>query len=82
MRAIIACHKPVIVAVNGIATAAGCQLVASCDLAIAGESAQFATPGVNAPKEAGAPSASESVAGTDPPTVPGVFDREYTSASP
>ncbi|MGC2395163.1 MAG: enoyl-CoA hydratase [Rhodomicrobium sp.] len=47
MRAIIACHKPVIAAVNGIATAAGCQLVASCDLAVAGESAQFATPGVN-----------------------------------
>ena len=47
MRSIIACHKPVIAAVNGIATAAGCQLVASCDLAVAGESAQFATPGVN-----------------------------------
>jgi enoyl-CoA hydratase/carnithine racemase len=40
-------NKPVIAAVNGIATAAGCQLVASCDLAVAGESAQFATPGVN-----------------------------------
>jgi enoyl-CoA hydratase/carnithine racemase len=37
----------VIAAVNGIATAAGCQLVASCDLAVAGEHAQFATPGVN-----------------------------------
>jgi enoyl-CoA hydratase/carnithine racemase len=47
MQAIMACPKPVIAAVNGIATAAGCQLVASCDLAIAGESAQFATPGVN-----------------------------------
>jgi len=47
MQAIVACPKPVIAAVNGIATAAGCQLVASCDLAIAGESAQFATPGVN-----------------------------------
>jgi enoyl-CoA hydratase/carnithine racemase len=47
MQSIIACHKPVIAAVNGIATAAGCQLVASCDLAVAGESAQFATPGVN-----------------------------------
>ena len=33
--------------VHGIATAAGCQLVASCDLAIAADSAQFATPGVN-----------------------------------
>jgi enoyl-CoA hydratase/carnithine racemase len=47
MQAIIACPKPAIAAVNGIATAAGCQLVASCDLAVAGESAQFATPGVN-----------------------------------
>ena len=47
MRSIVACHKPVIAAVNGIATAAGCQLVASCDLAVAGQSAQFATPGVN-----------------------------------
>jgi enoyl-CoA hydratase/carnithine racemase len=47
MQAIIACPKPVIAAVNGIATAAGCQLVASCDLAVAGEHAQFATPGVN-----------------------------------
>ncbi len=47
MQAIVACSKPVIAAVNGIATAAGCQLVASCDLAVAGESAQFATPGVN-----------------------------------
>lgn len=47
MQSIVACHKPVIAAVNGIATAAGCQLVASCDLAVAGESAHFATPGVN-----------------------------------
>jgi enoyl-CoA hydratase/carnithine racemase len=47
MQAIVACPKPVIAAVNGIATAAGCQLAASCDLAVAGESAQFATPGVN-----------------------------------
>ena len=47
MQAAVACPKPVIAAVNGIATAAGCQLVASCDLAVAGESAQFATPGVN-----------------------------------
>ncbi len=47
MQAIVACPKPVIAAVNGIATAAGCQLVASCDLAVAGEHAQFATPGVN-----------------------------------
>jgi enoyl-CoA hydratase/carnithine racemase len=39
--------KPVIAQVQGIATAAGCQLVASCDLAVASSSARFATPGVN-----------------------------------
>ena len=39
--------KPVIARVHGIATAAGCQLVATCDLAVASESARFATPGVN-----------------------------------
>lgn len=38
--------QPVIAAVQGIASAAGCQLVASCDLAIAAEEARFATPGV------------------------------------
>jgi enoyl-CoA hydratase/carnithine racemase len=38
--------QPVIAAVQGIATAAGCQLVATCDLAIASEEARFATPGV------------------------------------
>jgi enoyl-CoA hydratase/carnithine racemase len=38
--------QPVIAAVQGIATAAGCQLVATCDLAIASEQARFATPGV------------------------------------
>ncbi len=38
---------PVIARVQGIATAAGCQLVASCDLAVAAEKATFATPGVN-----------------------------------
>src|SRR5215831_19199154 len=38
--------QPVIAEVQGIATAAGCQLVASCDLAIASDSATFATPGV------------------------------------
>jgi enoyl-CoA hydratase/carnithine racemase len=37
----------VIAAVHGIATAAGCQLVATCDLAVAAEEAHFATPGVN-----------------------------------
>jgi enoyl-CoA hydratase/carnithine racemase len=47
MQAIVHLPKPVIAAVQGIATAAGCQLVASCDLAIASESATFATPGVD-----------------------------------
>jgi enoyl-CoA hydratase/carnithine racemase len=39
--------QPVIAKVHGIATAAGCQLVAACDLAVAAEGARFATPGVN-----------------------------------
>ena len=39
--------QPVIAAVEGVATAAGCQLVASCDLAIASQTARFATPGVH-----------------------------------
>lgn len=47
MQDIVACPKPVIAAVDGIATAAGCQLVASCDLAVATSSSHFATPGVN-----------------------------------
>jgi enoyl-CoA hydratase/carnithine racemase len=47
MQAIVALPKPVIARVHGIATAAGCQLVASCDLAVAAETARFATPGVN-----------------------------------
>lgn len=47
MQAVMNCPKPVVAAVNGTATAAGCQLVASCDLAIASEDAKFATPGVN-----------------------------------
>jgi enoyl-CoA hydratase/carnithine racemase len=47
MQKVVLSPKPVIAAVSGIATAAGCQLVASCDLAIAGESSRFATPGVN-----------------------------------
>jgi enoyl-CoA hydratase/carnithine racemase len=47
MQAIVALPKPVIAAVEGVATAAGCQLVASCDLAVAGEGARFALPGVN-----------------------------------
>ena len=47
MQAIVNSPKPFIAAVEGTATAAGCQLVASCDLAVAGENATFATPGVN-----------------------------------
>ena len=47
MQGIVTCPKPVIAEVTGIATAAGCQLVASCDLAIAAENAQFSTPGVH-----------------------------------
>lgn len=47
MQAIVACPKPIIAEVAGVATAAGCQLVASCDLAVAAEGAQFSTPGVN-----------------------------------
>ena len=47
MLCIVRCPKPVIARVHGIATAAGCQLVASCDLAVASSHARFATPGVN-----------------------------------
>ena len=47
MAAIPALPQPVIAAVEGIATAAGCQLVGMCDLAVAGEAARFCTPGVN-----------------------------------
>jgi enoyl-CoA hydratase/carnithine racemase len=47
MQAIVRNPKPVIAQVQGIATAAGCQLVASCDLAVASTSARFATPGVD-----------------------------------
>ena len=47
MTQIVRLPKPVIARVHGVATAAGCQLVASCDLAIAAEGARFATPGVN-----------------------------------
>jgi enoyl-CoA hydratase/carnithine racemase len=47
MQSIVRCPKPVIAAVDGRATAAGCQLVAACDLAIASEQSDFATPGVN-----------------------------------
>jgi enoyl-CoA hydratase/carnithine racemase len=47
MLSIVECPKPVIAVVNGLATAAGCQLVATCDLAIATDKATFCTPGVN-----------------------------------
>ena len=47
MQTIIRLPKPVIAQVHGIATAAGSQLVASCDLAISSEEARYATPGVN-----------------------------------
>jgi enoyl-CoA hydratase/carnithine racemase len=47
MQQIVACPKPVIAEVQGTATAAGCQLVASCDLAVASSAARFATPGVD-----------------------------------
>src|SRR6267142_1480644 len=46
MQKIQAIPQPVIAEVQGIATAAGCQLVATCDLAVAAEEAAFATPGV------------------------------------
>jgi enoyl-CoA hydratase/carnithine racemase len=47
MRSIVEHPKPVIAEVQGLASAAGCQLVASCDLAIAADTAGFCTPGVN-----------------------------------
>ncbi len=47
MQAIIGLRVPVIAAVHGVATAAGCQLVATCDLAVAADTARFATPGVD-----------------------------------
>jgi len=47
IASIVRLPKPVIARVHGVATAAGCQLVASCDLAVAAEDARFATPGVN-----------------------------------
>ena len=47
MTRIVRMPKPVIARVHGVATAAGSQLVASCDLAVAAETARFATPGVN-----------------------------------
>jgi enoyl-CoA hydratase/carnithine racemase len=47
MQSIVALPQPVIAAVQGVATAAGCQLVATCDLAVASSQAKFATPGVD-----------------------------------
>ncbi|HET6307046.1 MAG TPA: enoyl-CoA hydratase [Rhodopila sp.] len=47
MQRIVRLPQPVIAQVHGVATAAGCQLVASADLAVAAETARFATPGVN-----------------------------------
>jgi enoyl-CoA hydratase/carnithine racemase len=47
MQQIVRLPQPVIAAVHGPASAAGCQLVASCDLAVASEAAKFATPGVD-----------------------------------
>ena len=47
MLTMVRLPKPVIAEVHGVATAAGCQLVATCDLAVAAEEARFATPGVN-----------------------------------
>jgi enoyl-CoA hydratase/carnithine racemase len=47
MQQIVTLPQPVVAAVQGVATAAGCQLVASCDLAVASTAAKFATPGVD-----------------------------------
>ncbi len=47
MTSIVRLPQPVIARVHAMATAAGCQLVASCDLAVAADTAKFATPGVN-----------------------------------
>jgi enoyl-CoA hydratase/carnithine racemase len=46
MQTIVRLPQPVIAGVQGVATAAGCQLVASCDLVVASQAARFATPGV------------------------------------
>jgi enoyl-CoA hydratase/carnithine racemase len=47
MQAIVALPQPVIAMVQGVATAAGCQLVATCDLAVASDQARFCTPGID-----------------------------------
>lgn len=48
MSAIIDCPVPVIAKVDGLAAAAGCQLVAQCDLAVCSEKSSFSTPGYDA----------------------------------
>jgi enoyl-CoA hydratase/carnithine racemase len=47
MQRVVRLPQPVVAAVEGVATAAGCQLVATCDLAVAGAEARFSTPGVH-----------------------------------
>ncbi len=47
MQSMLKLSKPIIAKVHGVATAAGCQLMATCDLAVASSEARFATPGVN-----------------------------------
>ncbi len=47
MQSIVRLPKPVVAAVQGVATAAGCQLVATCDLAVASDQATFGTPGID-----------------------------------
>jgi enoyl-CoA hydratase/carnithine racemase len=47
MQKLVRLPQPVIAVVNGLATAAGCQLVAQCDLAVAAENARFAASGIN-----------------------------------
>ncbi|MFP6776813.1 MAG: enoyl-CoA hydratase [Alphaproteobacteria bacterium] len=47
MQSMLKLSKPIIAKVHGVATAAGCQLMATCDLAVASTEARFATPGVN-----------------------------------
>ena len=47
MLSVVHCPKPVIAKIHGVAAAAGCQLVASCDLAVSTDDAKFLTPGVN-----------------------------------
>lgn len=73
-------EQPVIAQVQGVATAAGCQLVASCDLAIAGESASFATPGVNIGLFCSTPAVALSRAVPDKQALKMLFTGEAVSA--